>query len=74
MALIVTQVWDHDPEEYAYKKYGEGFLHVVSNGEFPLHNTNYPQGHTHKRWTVEEVRSDLLNNINIGAQLDGDWS
>ncbi|ETI19892.1 hypothetical protein G647_08907 [Cladophialophora carrionii CBS 160.54] len=67
-------VWKHDPEEYAYKKYGEGFLHVISNGKSPLQNTNYPPGHTHKPWTVEQVRMDLLNNVNIGAGLDGDWS
>ncbi|KAK3720356.1 hypothetical protein LTR37_003767 [Vermiconidia calcicola] len=77
-SMIRTQfpkwVWDHDPEEYAYRKYGEGFLHVVSDGAYPLQNTNFPPGHTHKSWTVEEVRHDLLNNINIGAQLDGDWT
>ena len=72
--LTPEQVWDHDPEEYAYRKYGEGFLHVVSDGAYPLQNTNFPPGHTHKSWTVEEVRHDLLNNINIGAQLDGDWT
>ena len=75
--------------------YGEAFLHVVSDGQHKLVNTNFPPGHTHRSWTVsqapyrsilakvslaklylqvEEVRSDLLNNVNIGAQLDGDWS
>lgn len=72
--LTLIQVWQHDPEEYAYKKYGEGFRHVVSDGEHPLKNTNYPPGHTHKPWTVKQVRSDYLNNINIAAKLDGDWS
>lgn len=70
----VEQVWNHDPEEYAYQKYGEAFLHVVSNGEYPLENTNYPPGHTFKPWTVEEVKRDLMNDVNIGAGLDGDWS
>lgn len=54
--------------------YGEGFLNVITNGQSPLQNTNFPPGHTHKPWTVEQVRHDLLNNIHIGASLDGDWS
>jgi hypothetical protein len=73
-SLIQSQVWNHDPEDYAMRKYGEGFIHVISDGEVPLVNTNYPPGHTHVPWTVEDVRSDLANDINIGAKLDGDWS
>ncbi|THY07662.1 hypothetical protein D6D01_09734 [Aureobasidium pullulans] len=63
-SLIQSQVWNHDPEDYATPKYDEGFIHVISDGEVPLVNTNYPPGHTHFPWTVEDVRSDLANDIN----------
>jgi hypothetical protein len=72
--LTQKQVWNHDPEAYAIQKYGEGFMNVVSGGQTSLTNTNFPPGHTHVPWTVEDVRSDLANDVNIGAKLDGDWS
>jgi 2-polyprenyl-6-methoxyphenol hydroxylase-like FAD-dependent oxidoreductase len=65
-------IWSHDPEEYAYKKYSEGFAHLVA-GE-PFKNTNFPPGHNFVPWTIEEVYRDIEAGKRVEDLLDGDWS
>ncbi|KAK4494422.1 hypothetical protein PRZ48_014720 [Zasmidium cellare] len=65
-------VWGHDPEEYAYEKYGQAFAHLVQGA--PFENTNFPPGHKFKPWTMEEVYRDLDSGVRAEDLLDGDWS
>ena len=67
-------VWKHDPEAYAYQKYGDAFHHVITGGKTELENTNYPPGHLFRKWTIEEVRKDMEAGVRVEEQLDGDWS
>lgn len=67
-------VWSHDAEGYAYEKFCEALHDVLSNGEVPLQNTNFPRGHKYRNWSMKEV----LDQIKAGQRLedlqDGDWS
>ena len=65
-------VYKHDPEVYAYKKFGEAFDHVV-NGAV-LENTNFPRGHNFRSWTIDEVKEEIAKGARIDELLDGDWS
>ncbi|KAH7396376.1 putative monooxygenase [Pyrenochaeta sp. MPI-SDFR-AT-0127] len=65
-------VWSHDPEQYAYEKYSQGFAHLVA-GE-PFENTNFPSGHKFVPWTIEEVYRDIAAGKRVEDLLDGDWS
>ena len=65
-------IFDHDPEAYAYEKYGQGFAHLVAGEEFS--NTNFPPGHKFVPWTIEEVYRDIEAGKKIEDLMDGDWS
>ena len=65
-------LFQHDPEAYAYEKYGQAFAHLVSGTEFE--NTNFPPGHKFRPWTIEEVHEDALAGKSVTDFLDGDWS
>ncbi|KAI3318555.1 putative monooxygenase [Xylariaceae sp. AK1471] len=65
-------VFQHDPEAYAYEKYGQAFAHLVSGLEFK--NTNIPPGHNFVPWTIEEVHDDMTKGRRIEDLLEGDWS
>ncbi|KAH8807233.1 putative monooxygenase [Xylogone sp. PMI_703] len=65
-------IFSHDPEAYAYEKYGQAFAHIVA-GE-PFTNTNYPPGHKFVPWTIEDVYKDIEAGRNVEDMLDGDWS
>ncbi|KAL4950058.1 hypothetical protein BDW69DRAFT_202418 [Aspergillus filifer] len=65
-------IFKHDPEAYAYEKYGEAFAHLVSGAEF--RNTNFPPGHVFRSWTVEEIWKDIEEGKRVEDLLDGDWS
>ncbi len=65
-------IFNHDPEAYAYEKYGEAFVHLVAGVEFT--NTNFPPGHKFVPWTIEEVYRDIEEGKNVETLLDGDWS
>jgi len=65
-------IFNHDPEAYAYEKYGEAFVHLVAGVEFT--NTNFPPGHKFVPWTIEEVYRDIEEGKNVENLLDGDWS
>lgn len=65
-------LWGHDPEEYAFEKYGQGHAHLVASE--PFHNTNYPPGHSFEPWTIEEVYRDIQAGKRVEDLLDGDWS
>ncbi|KAL6717308.1 hypothetical protein ACLMJK_005223 [Lecanora helva] len=65
-------IYQHNPEDYAYQKFGLAFNNVVSGA--PFKNTNYPPGHKFKPWTIDEVKQDIKDGKNIEAFLDGDWS
>ena len=65
-------IFSHDPEAYAYEKYGEAFAHLVSGAEF--NNTNFPAGHTFVPWTVDEVAGAMREGKRVEDLLDGDWS
>ncbi|KAL5045380.1 hypothetical protein BDW71DRAFT_208453 [Aspergillus fruticulosus] len=62
----------HDPEAYAYEKYGQAFAHLVAGAEF--HNTNFPAGHRFVPWTIEEVHEQIAQGKRVEDLLDGDWS
>ena len=63
----------HDPEAYAYEKYGQAFAHLVmGGGEFQ--NTNFPPGHKFRPWTIEEIHEDAIAGKSATDFLDGDWS
>lgn len=65
-------IYQHNPEDYAYEKFGLAFNSLVSGA--PFQNTNYPPGHKFKPWTIDEVKRDIGEGKNIEAFLDGDWS
>ena len=65
-------IFKHDPEVYAYEKYGQAFAHLISGTQFS--NTNFPPGHEFKSWTVEEVWRDIEDGKRVEDLLDGDWS
>lgn len=65
-------IFKHDPEAYAYEKYGQAFAHLVAGSEFT--NTNFPPGHNFVPWTIEEVYRDIEAGRRIEDLLDGDWS
>ena len=65
-------VYQHDPEAYAYEKYGQAFSHLVYGTSFQ--NTNFPPGHKFVPWTIDEVMEDIKNGKNVEQLLDGDWS
>lgn len=69
-ARLGSWVWKHDPEAYAYQKYGEAF-NALANGA-PLQSTNIPPGSKYHPWTVAE----LLGVSERGERLvlEGDWS
>ena len=65
-------IFSHDPEAYAYRKYGQAFAHLVAGEEFA--NTNFPPGHRFVPWTIEEVYRDIEGRKRMEDLLDGDWS
>jgi hypothetical protein len=65
-------IFKHDPEAYAYEKYGQAFAHLISGTEFA--NTNFPPGHEFRPWTMEEVWRDIEDGKRVEDLLDGDWS
>ncbi|KAF2111966.1 hypothetical protein BDV96DRAFT_498191 [Lophiotrema nucula] len=65
-------VFRHDPEAYAYEKYGLAFAHDIGGAEFK--NTNFPPGHHFVPWTIEEVQKDIAEGKRVEQLLDGDWS
>ncbi|MCJ1275992.1 hypothetical protein MMC21_003797 [Puttea exsequens] len=65
-------LFQHDPEAYAYEKYGQAFAHLMLGAEFQ--NTNFPQGHKFRPWTIEEIHEDALAGKSVTDLLDGDWS
>lgn len=62
----------HDPEAYAYEKYGQAFAHLVSGAKFQ--NTNIPPGHNVKPWTIEDIQEDIRAAKGAVESLDGAWS
>lgn len=50
-------IFSHDPEAYAYEKYGQAFAHLTAGAEFT--NTNSPPGHQFIPWTIEDVYRDI---------------
>lgn len=64
-------IFDHDPEAYAYEKYGEAFAHLVAETDFT--NTNFPPGYKFVPWTVEEVYRDIEEGKRVEELLNGDW-
>jgi hypothetical protein len=67
-------VWSHDPEAYAYEKFAEALHHVLSDGEVPLNNTNYPKGHKFRKWTMQEVQEQIQAGQSLEELQDGDWA
>ncbi|KAJ6083567.1 hypothetical protein N7467_007702 [Penicillium canescens] len=65
-------MFGHDPEAYAYEKYGQAFAHLVAGAEFQ--NTNFPSGHQFVPWTIEEIHQQIAEGKRVEDLLDGDWS
>ncbi|KAK2611791.1 hypothetical protein N8I77_005115 [Diaporthe amygdali] len=65
-------IFSHDPESYAYEKYGQAFAHLVAGEEFQ--NTNTPPGHKFVPWTIEQLYKDIAQGKRMEDLLDGDWS
>lgn len=65
-------VFNHDPEAYAYDKYGQAFAHLVAGAEFQ--NTNAPPGHSSQPWTIDHLYQEIANGKRMEDLLDGDWS
>jgi 2-polyprenyl-6-methoxyphenol hydroxylase-like FAD-dependent oxidoreductase len=65
-------LFQHEPEAYAYEKYGQAFAHLVCGA--PFQNTNTPPGHKFRPWTIEEIHEDARNGRKVADLLDGDWS
>lgn len=65
-------VFNHDPEAYAYERYGQAFAHLVANAEFK--NTNIPPGHNCEPWTIDQLYRDIAAGKRVDNLLDGDWS
>jgi 2-polyprenyl-6-methoxyphenol hydroxylase-like FAD-dependent oxidoreductase len=65
-------VFRHDPEAYAYDKYGSAYANLVGEAEFK--NTNFPAGHKFVPWTIEEVQEEIVAGKRVEDFLDGDWS
>lgn len=65
-------IFRHDPEAYAYEKYGQAFLHLVAGDDFK--NTNYPPGHEFVPWTIADIQRDVAAGKKLEHLLDGDWS
>ncbi|KAF4611337.1 hypothetical protein G7Y89_g15676 [Cudoniella acicularis] len=71
-AKLGSWIWKHDPEGYAYEKYGLAFRSLV-DGDEEFENTNVPKGCVYEPWTVGE----LLRAMERGEKLllgGGDWS
>ncbi|GIZ46900.1 hypothetical protein CKM354_001000600 [Cercospora kikuchii] len=62
----------HDPEAYAYEKYGQAFAHLTADA--PFHNTNFPPGHKFVPWSIDEIKRDIESGVRVEDLLDGDWS
>lgn len=65
-------LFQHDPEAYAYEKYGQAFAHLDSGTKFQ--STNTPPGHKFRPWTIDEAYEDARNGKILVDFLDGDWS
>ncbi|KAF1960495.1 hypothetical protein CC80DRAFT_403401, partial [Byssothecium circinans] len=65
-------IFSHDPEAYAYEKYGQAFAHLAAGVEFA--NSNVPPAHTFVPWTVDEVAAAMKAGKRVEDLLDGDWS
>lgn len=65
-------VFQHDPENYVYEKYGQAFAHVTQGTSFQ--NTNFPPDHKFTPWTIEQVHEDIAAGKSAVDLLDGDWS
>ncbi|KAI1328257.1 putative monooxygenase [Xylariaceae sp. FL0255] len=65
-------LFGHDPEAYAYEKYGQAFAHLLGGAAF--HNTNIPPGYTFVPWTIDEVHGDMAQGKRLEELLEGDWS
>lgn len=61
----------HDPEDYAYRKYGQAFAHLAFGA--PFQNDNFPPGHKFKPWTIDQVHRDIAAGKGAVDFLDGDW-
>ncbi|KAK8086535.1 FAD binding domain protein [Apiospora phragmitis] len=62
--------WSHDPEQYAYDRYGAALRHLQTGAAFK--NTNIPRGYEYKPWTFGEVLALVTQGKFL--ELDGDWS
>jgi 2-polyprenyl-6-methoxyphenol hydroxylase-like FAD-dependent oxidoreductase len=65
-------LFQHEPEAYAYEKYGQAFAHLICGA--PYQNTNTPPGHVVRPWTIEEIHKDARKGKKLAEFLDGDWS
>ncbi|CAI6332013.1 unnamed protein product [Periconia digitata] len=65
-------IFAHEPEAYAYEKYGEAYAHLTMGA--PFVNTNLPLGHTFAPWTLNEVAEAMEKGTRMEDLLDGDWS
>ena len=65
-------IFKHDPEAYAYEKYGQAFAHLTSGEDFK--NTNTPPGHKFVSWTIAQLYKDIEQGKRMEDLLDGDWS
>ena len=67
-------IYQHDPEAYAYEKYGLAFQNVSSRGNTEFKNENLPPDHEFKKWTIDEIKKEIRAGKSVEALLDGDWS
>ncbi|KAF4634247.1 hypothetical protein G7Y89_g3863 [Cudoniella acicularis] len=63
-------IYQHDPEAYAYEKFGLAFNHVVSGGEAEFKNENFPKGHVFRPWTIEEVKREISEDERSRSTLE----
>ena len=66
-------IYQHDPERYAYEKFGLALNHLM-NDEAEFHNTNFPPGHRFEPWTIEDVKRSIAKGESVEEMLDGDWT
>lgn len=64
-------MWSHLPEKYAADHFHEALAALKSGSRFV--NTNLPEGHVFREWTMEEELERQEKGIRSDFKKNGDW-
>lgn len=73
-AKVPKWIWTHDPEKYAVEKYAQAAQSLKEDRGVVFENTNYPQGHEGRDWTLEGLEKLRAEGKPAESLLQGDWS